>query len=84
MRKSIKVYLEESEVEHLDRLASAKGSSRSDYARSRLLFGTDTKSFTPTDYYQLVSDCCRRSNMPRSAVERVVEHVFTALMAPPN
>ena len=84
MRKSIKVYLEESEVEHLDRLASAKGSSRSDYARSRILFGPDGKSFTPTDYYQLVSDCCRRSNMPRSAVERVVEHVFTTLMEAPN
>ncbi len=82
MMKVIKVYFEERDIERLNELSKARGVSRAEYVRDKVLYGTGVRKHTPKEYYELITECCRKSNMPRSAVEHCVNHVFTYLMAP--
>ena len=81
MMKDVKVAFEPDDIKRLDELAKARNVPRSQYIRDKVLYGTGTKTFSPKEYYELVSECCRRSNMPRTAVEPCVNYVFNALMA---
>ena len=82
--KEVKVLFDPGDVKRLDCIAKTRGVSRSEYIRDKVLYGTGTKQFSPAEYYELVTECCRRSNMPRTAVEPCVNYVFNALMASPG
>ncbi len=81
MKKTIKLTLEESDIELLERQAEQQGVSRAELIRSRVLTGPFGRQFTPKDLSTLVSRVNRVSNLPRSEVERLVYTVFTALMS---
>ena len=82
MSKIVKVAFEEHDVAILDRQAQASGVSRAEVIRSRALAGANGQQSSPQDYQRLVSDICRRVNLPRAQVERAVNLTFVAIMAP--
>ncbi len=81
MKKTIKLTLEESDIELLDRQAEQQGISRAELIRGRVLTGPIGRQFTPQDLSTLVSRVNRVSNLPRTEVERLVYTVFTSLMS---
>ena len=80
MNKTIKVTLKESDVALLDRQAAERGINRAQLIRSKLFKQGET--FSPSNYYELVSAACRSSNLPRSQVEQLVNFLFVRLLAP--
>lgn len=80
--KAIKVKLHEHDIDSLDRQAAIKGVSRSELIRERALRAPGSRQYTPQDYAQLVSSACRRVDLPRAQVERLVNVVFVELMGP--
>ncbi len=81
MKKTIKLALEENDIELLDKQAEQQGISRAELIRSRVLAGPFGRQFTPKDLSTLISRVNRVSNLPRAEVERLVYTVFTSLMS---
>ena len=71
MSKIVKVAFEEHDVAILDRQAQASGVSRAEVIVVELCW-SNGQQFPPQDYQRLVSDICRRVNLPRAQVERAV------------
>ena len=81
MSKTIKFVLSEEQTAELDRQATTKGVTRSDFIRSRVFASDEPPSFTAADLAALISRVHRGSNCPRNEVERIVYAVFTAVMS---
>jgi len=80
--KRINIHLAEDDLAILDSQANSAGISRSEFLRSRVLNSINGKKYTPKQYQALISAAQRRSNVPRSQVEQLVNFLFIELMEP--
>jgi hypothetical protein len=78
-RTEIRFKIDADDLAILDEEATRTGLSRSDLLRYRAV---SPRRFSPTSYSALVSRAYRQVDLPRSQVERVVNHVFIELMGP--
>ena len=76
--KAVKVHIEETDLALLDRQAAEAGVSRSELIRSRAL---PLGGFNVRDYHELIALACRRFDVPRVHVERIVTFTFNEVMA---
>ena len=83
--KIVKVQFSDDDINWVDRLAADHNVSRAEFIRRRVLGGGDggPRRINTLEYQKLVSDACRRVNVPRSQVDQLVSFVFCELMAPP-
>ena len=83
--KIVKVQFSDDDINWVDRLAAEHNVSRAEFIRRRVLGGGDggPRRISTIEYQKLVSDACRRVNVPRSQVDQLVSFVFCELMAPP-
>ena len=77
--KEIRIRLSEADLAVLDHESAQTGLSRADLLRCRAVA---PRRYTPESYALLVSQANRVADLPRSQVERIVNHVFTQLMGP--
>ena len=76
--KAVKVHIPEADLELLDQHAADAGITRSELIRSRVV---PTGDFSVRDYQELVATACRRFDVPRVHVERIVTYTFNEVMA---
>ena len=83
--KIAKVQFADHDIEWIDRQAEQHNVSRAEFIRRRVLGGGDggPRRINTLEYQKLVSDACRRVNVPRGQVDQLVSFVFCELMAPP-
>lgn len=83
--KIAKVQFSDDDIDWVDRRAAKHNVSRAEYIRRRVLGGGDgePRKISTLEYQKLVSDACRRVNVPRSQVDQLVSFVFCELMALP-
>lgn len=82
--KIAKIQFSDDDIDWVDRIAAEQNVSRAEFIRRRVLGGGDggPRKINTLEYQKLVSDACRRVNMPRSQVDQLVSFVFCKLMAP--
>ena len=82
--KIAKVQFNDADIDWVDRQAQQQNMSRAELIRRRVLGGEGgaPKRLDPIEYQKLISDACRRVNMPRNQVDQLVNFVFCRLMEP--
>ncbi len=80
--KRVNIHLDEADIAVLDSQANSAGVSRSEFIRTRVLNSVNGKKYSPRQYQELISAAQRRSNVPRSQVEQLVNFLFIRLMEP--
>ena len=80
--KRIHMHIAEEDLAILDGQAHSEGISRSEFLRTRVLNSVNGKKYSPRQYQELISAAQRRSNVPRSQVEQLVNFLFIKLMEP--
>ena len=78
-RTEIRLRIDADDLAILDEEATRTGLSRSDILRHRAVA---PRRYSPASYSALVSGANRVADVPRSQVERIVNHVFVELMGP--
>jgi len=80
--KKVNIRLAEDDLALLDKQADTAGISRSEFLRGRVLNSINGKSYNTEQYQRLITAAQKRSNVPRTQVEQLVNFLFIELMAP--